>query len=432
MIRTCLATAHLFLAVALAAAEPPKPVDMTGVITQVKGAVSLAGPGVGPVPLASPWQVVRSGVTLRLPERAAAGIVCSNRRFVRLRGPASWSLSEQGCAAGRELTPAEYAVVAPQAGRFKVIDGLMVLEKDLRTDDDEDPLVPVVLAPREALLSPRPTVSWLRVPSATEFNVEWNGRGGPRPQRLDAADLSCAAGPGGLEVCSLPWPKDRPGLPPGETYFLTLAAREGIVEPWHQAKAVEVRTLRLQDTAALESRLRDLADLGLAGAVLDTARAGLLAENKIYGDAAEAYRRALEAAPTPELRVTLADLYLTVGLFRFADPLYRQALGEEGPAVRAAAAFGLGRLEYARRRFKEAFERFRQAEEIYRGQKLSEEEETARQAAKRAADRLPPKPAANGTRGALDRTQWLVLNSSEGEGFALPGVDGTSAPETSH
>jgi hypothetical protein len=68
---------------------------------------------------------------IRLPEGATAGIVCSNHRFVRLRGPASWSLSGADCAAGKELTPGEYSLVAPQAGRFKVVDGLLTIEREI-------------------------------------------------------------------------------------------------------------------------------------------------------------------------------------------------------------------------------------------------------------------------------------------------------------
>jgi hypothetical protein len=394
MIRICVATAHLFLAVALATAEPSKPVELTGVITQMKGAVSLAGPGVGPVPLASLWQVIRAGVTVRLPEGAAVGIACSNRRFVRLRGPgSSWSLSAQSCAAGKELTPAEYALVAPQAGRFKVVHDLLLLDREMRPVVIDDPLAPVVLTPRNTQRSPRPTVSWLPLPSATEFNLEWTGpRGTSYSRRLDAATVSCAAEPGGLEVCSVPWPADRADLPPGEIFYLTVAAREGIVEPWHGAETVELSTPSLAETAKLEGSLQSLKSLGLTGALLATAEAGLFAEAGLYSEAAASYRKALEAAPAPELRVTLADLYLTIGLFRFAEPLYRGELTAEAPAVRAAALFGYGRLEYALNHFKEAAERFRQAGELYRGLNLSEEETAARKAVKRAIERVPPEP----------------------------------------
>lgn len=387
----CLKGVHLVLVAAMAAAGPGKPMELTGFITQVEGAVHLSGPGVGAVPLASPWQAIRSGVTVHVPEGGAAGIVCSNRHFVRIRGPMSWSLTEKTCAAGKELAPADYALVAPQAGRFNVVHGLLVLDREMRGDDGSDPLAPFVMGPRNSVLRvPRPAVSWLRVASAAEYQVEWSGSGiRGYDDRLDAADVACATRPDGFDVCSLPWPVDRFDLPPGGTFFLRILARAGITEPWHGNDPVQVRTQTVAEAGRLEGRLAEMAVLGLEGAGLEAARAGVLAREGLYSDAAEAYRRALALAPLPELRVTLADVELAMGLYSLAEPLYRQAFEEGGPAVRAAAALGLGRLLYARGRYREAAVAFRQAAELYAGQKLDKEETAARQAAAKAAARTP-------------------------------------------
>jgi len=375
-----------FTATTVNAASPAK---LTGILTQIDGAVQLAGPGVRGAPLATLWQVIRSGVTVRLPEATAAGVVCSNRRFVRLRGPAAWSLSEATCAAGKELTPGEYASVAPQAGRFKVVEGLLTLEREIRGGDEDDPLAPVVLSPRNTVLrSPRPTLSWTRVPSAVEYRVEWSGPGAGYDTRLSAGDVACGAGPDGIEICSQPWPADRPDLFPDATYFLQVAAHGGVVEPWHEADRVVVQTQKLSAAAALDRRLQDLESFGLAGS-LAIVRAGLLAAGGLYADAAEAYRRVLTSSPTPELRVTLGDVYLAMGLVQLAEPRYREAAREGGPSVQAAVAFGLGRVEYARGRYCEAASDFRQAQKLYAAQALGEEEAAARRAAERAAARAP-------------------------------------------
>lgn len=381
---------RLALLAAMAAAGPGKPMELTGIITQVEGAVRLSGPGVGAVPLATPWQAVRSGVTVRVPEGGGVGIVCSNRRFVRIQGPGSWSLTAQACAAGKELALADYALVAPQAGRFNVVHGILVLDREMRGDDGSDPLAPFVVSPRNSVLRvPRPAVSWLRVPAA-EYQVEWSGLGTHGyTTRLDASDVACARRHDGLDLCSLPWPADRFDLRPGETFFLRILARGGLVEPWHGNDPVEVRTQTVAGAGRLESRLDDLGVLGLEGAALDVARAGVLAREGLYSDAAEAYQRALTVAPSSEIRVTLADVELAMGLHRFAEPLYRQALGEGGPAVRAAAALGLGRLLYARGRYGDATVAFRQAADLYAGKKLDEEEAAARRAAAKAAARTP-------------------------------------------
>jgi hypothetical protein len=85
------------------------------------------------------------------------------------------------------------------------------------------------------------------------------------------------------------------------------------------------------------------------------------------------------------LRVTLADLDFVTALYSLAETQYRAALADGPPAIRAAAAFGLGRVAYTRRRYPEAAASFRQARELYSQLRLGEEEDAARQAAERAS-----------------------------------------------
>ncbi len=389
----------LLVGLAPAALGAESSAGLTAILTQVDGAVQLAGPGVDRVPLARLWQVVRAGVTVRVPEGGAAGIVCSSHRFVRLQGPASWSLTEQACAIGKELTPGEYSLVAPKAGRFKVVRGLLTLERDLREIPDDDPQAPVVLSPcNTTVRSPRPAISWSRVPQAIEYRITWSQRGNRRgtvayDNTVKAQDVACTEEPDGPEVCVLPWPSDRPDLPPDEEFLLQIAARPKLTEPWRWASPVDVRTQRLAAAQTLDQRLEGLGELGLEGAALDIAQAGLFADEELYADAAEFYRHALVLAPSLELHVTLADIYLTVGLYQRAETRYRKALVEgASPDIQAAATFGLGRIEYARGRFREAAAVFRQAREKYAALALKEEEAAARQAEEQAATRAESKP----------------------------------------
>jgi hypothetical protein len=186
-------------------------------MTQIEGPVEVAGAGTRGIPLASPWQVVQAGVKVQVPKGGSVGIVCSNRRFVRLAGPVSWLLSESACAAGKELTLGEYSLVAPQGGRFRVVEGIMVIEREIRSGEGDDPLAPIVLAPRKSILrSPRPTVSWSGVPLATEYEVNWTGRGVGYHGVLQAGEVACPEVRENLSICSLPWPEDRANLAPGE------------------------------------------------------------------------------------------------------------------------------------------------------------------------------------------------------------------------
>lgn len=267
-----------------------------------------------------------------------------------------------------------------------MVEGLLVIEREIRSGDGDDLLAPVVLKPRNSTLrSPRPTISWSHVPSATEYEFRWSGRGtsGYNKSHLLAGEVTCTEEQDGISMCSLPWPQDRADLPPGEIFYLEIAARSGIADPWYLNKSVKFQTQRLAEAEDLERRLSDLS-FNFQGAALDVARAGLLAERGLYSDAADLYRRALVEARLPESRVTLADLYFAMGLHLLAKSRYIEALAEAEPAVRAAATFGLGRTAYAADKYLEAAASFRQAHELYYPLGLVAESEAALQAEDKA------------------------------------------------
>lgn len=367
--------------------------SLTAVVTQVeKGgeSVQLQEAASRSILPPKPWQVVRAGARFVVPKGAHLGIVCSTEYFVRIEGPASWELDEKACARGRHLARVDYELIVPQGGRLRVVPGLLGLTQEMRGNED-DLLAPTILSPRNtALRTPRPAISWVRVPSAVEYQIEWSGRGQASFQlRVDAEDAHCAAGWESQEICSIPWPADRPDLPPGQTFFLKMAARDGIVAPWHESLAVEIHTLEEGETAKLEARLHDLEGLGLSGTALETARAGLLAQNRLLADAAEALRKLMASSPAAELEVTLADTYLRMGLLRLAASHYTKVASNESPTVRAAAAFGVGQIEYSRNLYAEARVHFLEAERLYAGEGLTEEKNAAQRAAAKAEERIP-------------------------------------------
>jgi hypothetical protein len=367
--------------------------ELIAIITRVshlREAVRLEGPGVSGDPEPEPLQAIPQGVVIRVPEGAAVQVVCSTPSLVRVQGPASWRLDRKSCGRGEPLTQADYALVAPQGGRFRYVRGLWLFERELRGQEDLDPLAPVVLSPRNTMIrSPRPTLAWLRVPAAAEYRIEWSGRGaGAFSLALDAGEVACSA-----EVCELPWPADRPDLPPGRIFFLKVSARRDVVGNWHTAEEpVEVQTIETAQAALLEKRLADLDRLGFEGAAREAARAGVLARADLFAEAIESCRKAVELTPVAPLKVTLADLYLSTGLHGLAQALYRDALEDTDPVVRAAAAFGMGRIEYERGRYHEAGLRFRQALELYDRRAFPEESAAALSAMRKAKARLHESP----------------------------------------
>ncbi|HEV7671091.1 MAG TPA: tetratricopeptide repeat protein [Thermoanaerobaculia bacterium] len=363
--------------------------EISARVTQISGVVEISGSGVRSLPVASAWQVVRQGATVRVPAEGFAGLVCSDRRFVRLKGPTVWILTSTGCNAGRLLSEAQYALVTPRAGRFSVVAGIMVVDRELRFVRGENPHAPVAFSPRYSLIrSFRPAVSWLQAPNAEEYLVEWHREDlHDRSFRVPAAEASCRREADGLDLCTFLFPADAPDLAPGMKFDLTVSARDRTSRVWFADAPVEVTAPTLKDAAQLEAALAELKTLGLGGAALTTAEAGLLASRGLFSDAANAYRQVRASDHSLELGITLADLYFVTGLDFLAEPIYREALAAESLTARTAAAFGLGRIAYERQRYPEAAGFFEQARKGYAEIGLSEEAEAAKRAAKKAAER---------------------------------------------
>jgi hypothetical protein len=381
-----LALFGILAALSLLALSPAP--EISARLTQIGGVVEISGSGVRSLPVASAWQVVRHGATVRVPDQGFAGLVCSDRRYVRLVGPKVWTLSPKACASGRLLTEAQYALVAPRAGRFSVVAGMMVIDRELRFVRGDNPLAPVAFSLRNGLLrSFRPSVSWLQAQGAEAYLVEWLREGIEHRFRIPAADASCRHEPDGLDLCTFPWPGDAPDLAPGAEYVLTVSARNSTSPNWFADAPVDVRTPGLAEARQLEAALAELQSMDFVGEHLPTSEAGLFASRGIYSEAVQAYRKLRVNDPSPELGTTLADLYLVTGLDFLAEPIYREALKAEPPTVRAAAAFGLGRIAYERERYPEATAFFEQARKGYAESGLREEAEAADRGAKRAAER---------------------------------------------
>ncbi len=370
-------------------ATRPSPSELSARLTQIDGAVEITGAGVKNLPVASPWQIVRQGATVRVPAEGFAGLVCSDRHYVRLKGPADWSPTPETCTLGRLLTDAEYALVAPRAGRFSVVAGLLVVDRELRFVRGENPLAPVTYSPRSSRLrSFRPTVSWLEVENADAYLVDWQSEGQERRRyRIPVDGASCRREADGLDLCTFPFPPDAPDLAPGAPYRLTVSALDRTSRIWFADAPVETTTPSLAEATRIEESLAELKSLGFEGATLAAAQAGRLAGQGLYSDAANLYRRLQTNDSTVEFGVTLADLYLVTGLDILAEPLYRKALTAEPPTVRAAAAFGLGRIAYERQLYSEAAALFDQARKGFAELGLGEEAQAAEQAVKRSTER---------------------------------------------
>lgn len=354
--------------------------ELTAVLTQVQGNVTIGEAAVARGPRPEPrraqfLQIMRAGDEVNLPAGAGAGFVCSTDRWVEINGNKNQRVTEELCLSGKPLPPGTYRKLAPRAGRLRSFKNALVLEGDTRGGDEEDFAVPILISPRNtAVLEARPTFLWTPVSEATDYEIDLTG---PKPFkiRLDASGVDCTAKTGDVTVCKLSYPDKESDLPPGTISFLTIHARRGIAAPLRE-ESQPSRLNRLPPDKAEEIRLQ-LERLG--GLPLDEQSHHLLAADiyaheGLFADAISSYQKALATRDTPEVKVTLGDLLLKISLLRPAARLYQGVLdGNPGAAVAAAAEFGLGRIEYARRSFEHAEYHFRKARDLFSSLGLKEE-----------------------------------------------------------
>lgn len=356
--------------------------SLRATIADFDGHVSVfAGSGgqLGVIRRAYRTLVIPEGQTVQLSDGAWAEIVCSTDTRIFLTGEGEWRLDAAGCLRGESLPTDAYASVAPEAGQVRFRTGqLSVLERRMRGGDEENPLWPVLLHPREtAVLEARPEVVWSGVPEAFEYEIRLMGSG-LEPVRLEAAKLQCSPSPdfpASSTVCRAPYPKGFPDLRLGELAQLQIGAVRTIVSPGVGSESrFEVRRLSDAEAADIRRALEkiDASEVGKRARRL--LRAGVFARAELWGSAIAVYQELLSEEDIPVLRVTLGNLFLEVGLARQAEAVYEQVLGRQPEiAVQAAAELGIGKAADARGKTAEALNHFRLARDFYSRAGLHEE-----------------------------------------------------------
>ena len=352
--------------------------DLTAVLSQVEGNVTVQeeaprrrSPDSGAsVRQARFLQVVRMGDEVRVPAEAGAGLVCSNDRWIALPPGVESRLTPDLCLKGKALPPGTYRKLAPVGGRFQSIEGALVLERNTRAPEDEDFGAPILLSPRNtSLLDARPEIVWTFVQGAIEYEIDWVGSKSFR-LRLDASETLCNRSGddwGETKVCSLPWPDSIPDLPSGETVFLSIGARHGLASPLRkESESSRIQRLTEERTEEVRSSLELLKDLPLETEARQLLEADVYARAGVLSEAIPVYRRMLVLRDSAESRITLGDACFAVGLLRLAARHYQgSADRSQETGIRAAAEFGLGRVEYAYHRYELAVEHFRRSKELY-------------------------------------------------------------------
>ena len=323
--------------------------------------------------------ILPAGSKLHVPRGGRIGLICSSDHWVDLVGVSNWVLNEDSCRAGRELEPGTYRSLAPRGGRFRTVDGVLVIERDTR----DLPTEVVLLSPRETLVrEARPKLRWFRQPGAVEYEIELTGSAGSVLLRIE--DEACAPEVGweGAEVCSVTWPSAHPGLNFGDWcrvnvgYRTRRAAALTRDDPTGLGRRVE--RLGQAREIVLSRRLEAREDLWLSEAGRALYEAGLFVEFRLYADAITSYRRA-RSLGSSAVTVTLGDLYFETGLPGLAAEHYSLALKDQDSAIQAASRFGLGRVWFIYHEFDKASDFFHSAEELLENLGLLSEQKAAGQ-----------------------------------------------------
>ncbi|HEX4498672.1 MAG TPA: hypothetical protein VIE43_23540, partial [Thermoanaerobaculia bacterium] len=383
--RRSLAGAILLLLASRVSAQ--RPTDLTAILTQVEGQVTLSLAGqeeFRSVRQASQRQIFRRGESVHVPSGARATLICSTETLVSLTGPRDWILDAAACGQGLSLPGNTYRNLASYAGRILPKNGALLLE--LETRNVEIGSGPILLAPRDtAVMAASPRLVWTQVPDAVEYEIELRGAV-ETSIRLAANELQCGHGAGpwrDLEVCSWSPSGKWPALEAGKPVFLKLGSRSALGAPFRQVPEVyEIHLLPVDDQRSVREGLRQIAMLPIDNTSRLLLTAGAYAQHGLSADAIATYDEALQAHEMPEARVTLGDLYLSLGLVGFADREYRQVLtGAPEAAAQAAAELGLGQTAFLRKHFGDARAHFERARALYASIGLAAEAEAARAAA---------------------------------------------------
>jgi len=370
---------------ATAAVSQPR---VAAVLTSVAGSVTLGEP----VRRAADRQQVNAGEVIHVAPEGRAVLLCSTDRWIEIRGPADWALSAAACARGRAVPSGLYDTVAVEHGHIRFVGASGAIELDTRGDADPD--VPIVLSPRNTTLAEqRPVVVWTKVPGAVQYEIEWVGAG-MAPLKVAAGEAACGAGTGvwrGEKICSLPFPADRL-LPSGPLpLFLHIGARLALAAPL-RSEQQGVKVVIANDAArdALRERLAAIEALPADALTRQLLIAGTYASRGFTSDALKLYDSALAQKDDSVVRVTLADIAASSGLYAVADREYRHVVEAMGdPEAQATAEAGLGRVAFALHLYSAARDHFDQASRMYAAIGLAVAADAARTNAERAAGRIP-------------------------------------------
>lgn len=351
----------------------PTPLPSTNegiaVVTYITGNVTLLDTGSA----VKAFQVLKDGSRLQVAADAKVTVICFQERWFAVDQPSEVDVTQQ-CATAALLPANTAQLVKPDGGRLVLLEGSLALEEQARGERESDyGNIPIILSPRNtSLLGVPPTITWVEVSGALEYQLNLSGLNSFDDVILAAETVTCVeesrSAPN--RVCATSWPVAW-ALEPGQRYFLTVSTRTGIASPVRESETSALRTLTADETEQIQTDINSVKALPPDSVTRNLLLAGLYREHGLLDAAIRAYEDVLTKQSTPEVAVTLGDIYLAVDLQRFAFFAYQNALnsldgeGQSEQGVRAAAEFGIGLVYFTRQNFVEAKNHLTIAVELY-------------------------------------------------------------------
>jgi hypothetical protein len=314
-------------------------------------------------------RILGDGALIRVPAGALVAVICSTDRYVRLQPTTAWRLSQSQCNLGREVAGA-YRSLTTNRGRVVTNSaGSAVLVRPGTRGSDAS----LVISPRGWEREDRPDVEWILYSGASEYEVTLS-QGNPatviETRVMPAEGLDSAKTRSdqvlGSRIYRMAWPFAVPLTRDTTPYQLTVTARAGS-EEIHET--TRLRMVSDQMAQSLASRLGLIRELQLDSVSRALLLGAAFANDSLFGEAAEYYRRVFAMLPSPELQVTLGDLSRADGFPRMAQLWYEaaatHAASTRNAPAEAAGRHGLGLVLLEEGRFEDAESELRKAAALF-------------------------------------------------------------------
>lgn len=321
------------------------------------------------------FDILPNGTEIHVPRNKNLGLICSSEHWVTVKGAQTWKVNAKNCSAGISVEPGTYRSLAPDRGRYRTVNGILVLQEDTRSIPEEY----LLLYPRQTnIREARPEIVWHSIGDVFEYQVNISGLAQPLSIRSSQAQCEEDASWFGLVVCRMEWPMDRDDLEPGEAVLINIGYRRKLTDPVTfedpTGDGLEMKRLPINAEQMLERRLAEVASMPLSENAKALLKASAFSRDRLYADAVKAYREA-DGHGAATVEITFGDLYLTMGLYEFAASFYGRNLDTDSVAVQAAAQFGMGRVFADNNAYEKAFGHFEDALNLYQQANLPEAQE---------------------------------------------------------